>query len=283
MSMANMPDAFFQSKTVIIPKDATIEKGGEDSAETDDHVLVVADGVGGWGKHGIDAGLFAKELTKDVVAANKQTQGQLTAQQLLQHGCKEATVRQIGSATSVVLKLKQGSILDTATLGDAGFALFRANPDGSGGLNMYFKSSPEQIAFNMPYQCGTGSPPAEELLIHNQDIPVEDFDIVVAYSDGFDDNVYPEEIPSCIQRYMNEGLVTSLSRAADCLARKAHLLGKNKAYLSPFNAEWKRAFERGDEMPNLPPAGYNFMGGKEDDVTVIVAQIFSQDMTVRPD
>lgn len=74
---------------------------------------------------------------------------------------------------------------------------------------------------------------------------------------------------------MNEGLVTSLSRAADCLARKAHLLGKNKAYLSPFNAEWKRAFERGDEMPNLPPAGYNFMGGKEDDVTVIVAQIFS--------
>ena len=71
MSMAGMPDAFFQSKTVIIPKDATIDKGGEDSAESDDHILVVADGVGGWGKHGIDAGLFAKELTKDVVAVNR--------------------------------------------------------------------------------------------------------------------------------------------------------------------------------------------------------------------
>ena len=51
----------------------------------------------------------------------------------------------------MVLKLKQGMILDTAVLGDAGFALFRVNPDGSGGLNMYYKSSPEQIAFNMPY------------------------------------------------------------------------------------------------------------------------------------
>ena len=98
---------------------------------------------------------------------------------------------------------------------------------------------------------------------------------MVAYSDGFDDNVYPEEIPSCIQRYMNEGLVTSLSSAADCLAQTAHLLGKDLTYMSPWNAKYKRAFERGDEMPNLPPPGYNFMGGKEDDVTVIVAQIFS--------
>ena len=60
-------------------------------------------------------------------------------------------MRQIGSATTVVLKLKEGMLLDTASLGDAGFALFRASPDNSGSLNMYYKSSPEQIAFNMPY------------------------------------------------------------------------------------------------------------------------------------
>ena len=34
---------------------------------------------------------------------------------------------------------------------------------------------------------------------------------------------------------------------------------------------------QGMRMSQYPPAGYNFMGGKEDDVTVTVAQIFAAD------
>ena len=101
--------------------------------------------------------------------------------------------------------------------------------------------------------------------------PVEDFDIVVVYSDGFSDNVEDVEIPVCLQRYMQDGLVRSLSSAADCLARKAHLLGKDPTYVSPFNKAWKQAYERGEDMPQYPPDGYTFRGGKEDDVTVTVA------------
>ena len=56
-------DSFFQSKTVIIPKDATLEKGGEDSADCSDGLLVVADGVGGWAARGIDSGIFSKKMT----------------------------------------------------------------------------------------------------------------------------------------------------------------------------------------------------------------------------
>ena len=56
-------NSFFQSKTVIIPKDSTLQKGGEDSADSSDGLLVVADGVGGWSSRGVDSGIFSRELT----------------------------------------------------------------------------------------------------------------------------------------------------------------------------------------------------------------------------
>ena len=48
MGMAADPDSFFQSKTVIIPKEMNMRKGGEDAAEADETCLVMADGVGGY-------------------------------------------------------------------------------------------------------------------------------------------------------------------------------------------------------------------------------------------
>ena len=67
-SLANAaPDAFFQSKTVIIPKDEAIQKGGEDSADSSDSLLTVADGVGGWALQGVDSGVFSREVTKTIL------------------------------------------------------------------------------------------------------------------------------------------------------------------------------------------------------------------------
>ena len=40
------PGGFFQSKTVIIPHDTKLDRGGEDSADASDTLLTVADGVG---------------------------------------------------------------------------------------------------------------------------------------------------------------------------------------------------------------------------------------------
>ena len=128
----------------------------------------------------------------------------------------------------------------------------------------------------MPYQCGTGSEAfADNIAVES--IDVEDFDIVVAYSDGFSDNVYSENMASCLNHWLDHGIITSLSRAADCLARKAHYLSKNSSYVSPFNAAWKEAFENGEDLPNPPPPGYSFIGGKQDDITVTVAQVFITD------
>ena len=127
LSLASaLPDAFFQSKTVIIPKDQSIKKGGEDSADSSDGMLVVADGVGGWADVGVDSGKFSREVTKTVLRGWELDKN-LTSKELLLYGCNVATHFHTGSSTAVVLKLVNNMTLESANLGDSGFALFRVN------------------------------------------------------------------------------------------------------------------------------------------------------------
>ena len=118
------PEAFFQSKTVIIPKDKSIEKGGEDSADSSDGMLAVADGVGGWASRGVDSGIFSREVTKTILNGWNSDKS-LSAKELLLYGCNVATQLHTGSSTAVVLKLVDQMQLESANLGDSGFALFR--------------------------------------------------------------------------------------------------------------------------------------------------------------
>ena len=82
-------DGFFQSKTVIIPKDPALRNGGigEDSADSGATVLSVADGVGAWAKKGIDPGIFARIVTKTIVDTHNQTPN-MDARDLLVQGCQ---------------------------------------------------------------------------------------------------------------------------------------------------------------------------------------------------
>jgi len=43
-----------------IPHDDKAHKGGEDAWAATDRLIAVADGVGGWARHGVDPGLFSK-------------------------------------------------------------------------------------------------------------------------------------------------------------------------------------------------------------------------------
>ena len=58
--------AYFESRTIIIPHDDKIHRGGEDSAHATDTMITVADGVGGWERHGVSPGLFSKLLTRTI-------------------------------------------------------------------------------------------------------------------------------------------------------------------------------------------------------------------------
>ena len=58
--------SYFKYYVKNIPHNTKREKGGEDAWVASSNLLVVADGVGGWARHGIDAGLFSKQLVHNI-------------------------------------------------------------------------------------------------------------------------------------------------------------------------------------------------------------------------
>ncbi len=52
----------------MIPHPEKVHKGGEDAYYVNEKLLAVADGVGGWAAHGIDPGLYSKELCRHIDA-----------------------------------------------------------------------------------------------------------------------------------------------------------------------------------------------------------------------
>lgn len=171
--------------------------------------------------------------------------------------------------------------ISTANLGDSGYALFHVLPNDT--LEMYFRSPPQQKTHNFPYQCGRGIDPSDGSQIESDDPQeadkyvhkVRDGDVVLVFTDGFHDNVFESGMFHCIEEYIYNGLVTSMSRAADCLARKAYFLGKNLKFQSPWMKELKHYVDNDIPLVKRPPEGFAFTGGKADDITVIVGQVFA--------
>ena len=74
---------------MIIPHDDKRFRGGEDSADSNAHVLAVADGVGGWANRGVNPGLFSGELTAAIIGMSEEHPEQ-TAKELTFAGCYHA-------------------------------------------------------------------------------------------------------------------------------------------------------------------------------------------------
>jgi len=63
-----------------------------------------------------------------------------------------------------------------------------------------------------------------------KEFAIAEGDIVIAYSDGLDDNLYMEQITACVEPLIQNRLITSLGTAAECLAVKANILSKEEHY-----------------------------------------------------
>ena len=57
---------YFLHKTIVIPHDDKKHKGGEDAVHASDNLMIIADGVGGWVRWGVDSGLYSKDLVKGI-------------------------------------------------------------------------------------------------------------------------------------------------------------------------------------------------------------------------
>lgn len=120
-----------------------------------------------------------------------------------------------GSSTFVMAALDPDAdgLLKTLNLGDSGYLI----ADGNGSL--VYRSEEQLYGFDFPYQCGT-----------NCDLPdkdshcrvhiVQDDDVLVLSSDGVLDNLFDEDILTCLHRPRRDPKAF-VEASATCIAKLA--------------------------------------------------------------
>eukprot|EP01113_Clastostelium_recurvatum_P003657 TRINITY_DN1159_c0_g1_i1.p1 TRINITY_DN1159_c0_g1~~TRINITY_DN1159_c0_g1_i1.p1 ORF type:complete len:424 (-),score=96.15 TRINITY_DN1159_c0_g1_i1:138-1409(-) len=240
----------FESGVCIIPHPAKRHKGGEDAyfLSGDRKTIGVADGVGGWAEVGVDPSEYSRSLMEGArLSADAATlPHERDPVEIMCEAYRYASQVK-GSSTCCIVTL-DGCYLSTANLGDSGFMVVR-------GSEIVFRTKEQQHSFNFPYQLGTGSSDLPEHADHYS-IPVQEGDLVILGSDGLWDNLYDHEVVDVVEKSAGDPVKT-----AQMIARRAFLVGNSKTILSPF-------------ARSAQEAGYLFtLGGKLDDITVLVSKI----------
>lgn len=242
---------------------------------------------------------LTETITSEYLKLSPAEQDTINLKSLVHKSNHIAADQHLGSATCTVVRLKDASTLETVNIGDSGYSIHRRVKKDNGetengssdktelnpsDLEVFYASIPGQKGFNFPYQLGgqygdqvddenvTDGPNTHEL---------QDNDVIVVVSDGVIDNFDPHEYHACISKYQwsksltgptidlinthlkgyfDEHELVSYSAVADCIARKAYFLGKDKTYNGPFAKSAARY-------------GKRYVGGKHDDITVTVAQV----------
>ncbi|CAK9324241.1 unnamed protein product [Citrullus colocynthis] len=241
------------SGSCYLPHPAKEETGGEDAHFicVDEHVVGVADGVGGWADVGIDAGKFARELMSNSINAIQEQPGDsVDPAKVLEKAHSGTTAK--GSSTACIISLSEKG-LHAINLGDSGFIVIR---DGS----TIFRSPVQQHGFNFTYQLESGNggdlPSSGEVFM----IPVAPGDVIVAGTDGLFDNLYSNEISAVVVNAVRSGLEPEVTAQNIAALARQRALDRNRQ--TPFSAAAQEA-------------GYRYYGGKLDDITVVVSYITS--------
>ncbi|KAK9844187.1 hypothetical protein WJX81_007473 [Elliptochloris bilobata] len=238
----------------VIPHPAKVAKGGEDAhfIGSDGLSLGVADGVGSWADYPIpvDAGVYSRMLMAHAKAAAAVTAPSALAPVAIMRAAHRQTLVQ-GSATVCILVL-EGARLHAANLGDSGFWVLR-------GRHVVHRSPQQQHAFNWPFQLGSpGSRSDTPSSADLSTVEVAAGDVVVAATDGVWDNVFPEELAGVVDSAQRRG--DTPAATASTLAQLALSRSQDQRHMSPFSY--------GARM-----SGIEYVGGKPDDITVVVAYV----------
>lgn len=142
-----------------------------------------------------------------------------------------------------------------------------------------FRSQEQQHSFNYPFQMGTNSKdtPRKDGQFFN--VKIQKDDLIIISSDGLVDNLFDEDILEEIERQASssqldgqnngdnapQGAAISPERLSKALCSRAKAVSEDqRAVTSPFQ---QKANEE----------GIHFVGGKHDDITVLVAIIGDKD------
>lgn len=239
------------SGSCYLPHPDKLETGGEDAHFicSDEQVIGVADGVGGWADLGINSGQYSRELMSNSVAAiQEETKGSIDPSRVLEkaHSCTKSR----GSSTACIIALNEKGI-HAVNLGDSGFIVVR---DGS----ITVKSPVQQHDFNFTYQlqCDIDSDLPSSAQVFT--FPVAVGDVIIAGTDGLFDNLYNNEITGVVVHAIRAGFNPQVTAQKIAALGRQRALDKNRQ--TPFSSA-------------AQDAGYRYYGGKLDDITVVVSYI----------
>ncbi|KAL4265225.1 Protein phosphatase [Pleurotus pulmonarius] len=288
----------WRDTTLSWPKSSGAKDAGEDfffiqemrnQSFSEGVAFGVADGVGGWVDSGVDPSLFSQALmyhahryARNAWAGEPEIDPTLDYEEreqiegwemtpiecldLAYGGVLRERFVNAGSSTACLVTLNASSgLLRSANLGDSGFSIIRSS-------NVIYKQPVQTHFFNCPKQL-TKMPSGSRKRFTRAcvDSPREaetyqtrlrDGDIVIAYTDGLADNVFPSEMSTICSLVARSGGSEDeqVQAMADRIVDYARKCMKNKTRVSPFEREAARQ-------------GIFFQGGKPDDVTVVVALV----------
>ena len=240
----------FVAAAANIPHPSKAHFGGEDAffINTKNNVVGVADGVGGWADV---KGANSAKYSRDLMSNCSKFSDLKTNKEILQKGYDAMDKSIIGSTTAVLAALRNNK-LDILNLGDSGCALFR-------GKRIIYETKPQTHGFNFPFQLGThGDLPkvADETFMK-----ADAGDILLLATDGVWDNVWTSTIENELCRASKLSDPEKIAKEiSNVIAEMAAKNGASKTFDSPFASEVRRL-------------GYQFIGGKLDDVTVVAAVV----------
>jgi len=258
----------------------------EDACFVSTSAVGVADGVGGmaaFASFGVNSAKLACELMDgakssciDIAKERPDLPPQDRALEALWRS--EDMAASFGAST-ICLATVKGCDLGVANLGDSGFMILRR---GKHRLEIVQRSKEQHHRWNCPYQL-TRLPPAlaRQFPDFACDTPgdadlynclIHEGDLVLLFTDGMRDNLQDHEIIQVAECALPPGI--------------SQLVGLPEYKSAPENiakALALAAFERScDKKAKVPFAescrqhGYDYEGGKEDDITVVAAWVLQE-------
>ncbi|KAJ4487965.1 hypothetical protein J3R30DRAFT_3363301 [Lentinula aciculospora] len=229
----------------------------------------LADGVGGWIENGVNPALFSQSLmyhahrySRNAWAGEPEIdptldyeeREQVEGWELTPFHCMDLALGgvlrekyvQAGSSTACLLTLNSSSgLLRSANLGDSGYSIIRST-------NVIYKEKVQTHFFNCPKQltklpANPGRKFARVCIdspkeANTHSLKLRDGDIVVAYTDGFSDNVFPSEMLSICSLAGRKDATEDeqMQNMADNLVLYARQCMMDRRRVSPFEREAAR-------------------------------------------
>ena len=249
-------------------------KGGEDSHCTSSEVISVADGVGGWNEVGVDPSLYSNNLCSNIIKYYTELSETYSLKQIFAKSCKDVKHRGSSTCTIATFNYKNSKPqLEALNLGDSGYLILRPIvKEDKIDFSIIFKSEEQTHGFNFPYQVGEGGddPNSADVKLHD----IQQMDIVILATDGLWDNLNNDQILTIMKKYYeiqaeevkkeNINISTTLllhpKKASEIITYTAEHVSLDQNYKSPFSIRSKGLY----------------LGGKHDDITVIVAQVINK-------